>query len=142
MRHVFPICGLKGFDPIRHFCQLLERRSSGTSNPLRVGMVAQYRFLEHTFYPAGLFFGGLRHKDSVYVTVPGLRVRTRLSQSASPSMEPLLGRIALAMKLPTNLFPCPAVQVEGNDEPQIVRRGQSINIQAGFAGARVIPRID
>ena len=140
MRHVFPICGLQGLDPIRHPCQLLERRSSGTSNPLRVGIVAQDRFLEHPLYPPGLFFGGLRHKDSVYVTVSReLRVRTRLAQLPSPSMEPFLGRVALAMKPPTDLLPRPAVQVEADDEPQIVRRGQSIDIQAGFAGTRVIP---
>jgi hypothetical protein len=140
MRHVFPICGLQGLDPIRHPCQLLERRSSGTSNPLRVGMVAQYRFLEHPLYPPGLFFGGLRHKESVYVTVSRkLRVRTRLAQLPSPSMEPFLGRVALAMKPPTDLLPRPAVQVEADDEPQIVRRGQSVDIQAGFAGTRVIP---
>lgn len=68
VRHVFPICGFQGFDPIWHSCQLLERRPPRTTNPLRVGIVAQYRCLEHALHPAGLFFGGLRHKDSVYVT--------------------------------------------------------------------------
>jgi len=47
MRHVFPACGLQGFDPIWHLCQLLECCSSRTANSLRVGIVAQYRFLEH-----------------------------------------------------------------------------------------------
>ena len=46
------------------------------------------------------------------------------------------------MKLPTDLFPPPAVQVQPDDEPKIVRRCQSGNIQAGFAGTGMIPRID
>ena len=79
MRHVFPICGLQGFDPIWHFCQLLERCSSGTSNPLRVGIVAQDRFLEHPLNPPGFFFGGFRHRDSIDVTVSMASGRTRLA---------------------------------------------------------------
>src|SRR5882762_6579539 len=43
------------------------------------------------------------------------------------------------MKLPTDLLPRPAVQVEPDDEPKIVRRGQNVNIQAGFAGTGMDP---
>jgi hypothetical protein len=46
------------------------------------------------------------------------------------------------MKQPTDLFPRPAVQVQPDDEPKIVRRGQGVNIQTGFAGTGMIPRID
>ena len=73
MRHVFPICGLQGFDPIWHFCQLLERRSSGTSNPLRVGIVVQYSFLEHALNPPGFFFGwhSIRRWPEIPWRMPG-----------------------------------------------------------------------
>ena len=79
MRHVFPICGLQGFDPIWHSCQSLECRSSRTASPLRVGIVAQYSFLEHALNPPGFFFGCLRHKDLVYVSVLRASPRTRLA---------------------------------------------------------------
>jgi hypothetical protein len=79
MRHVFPACGLQGFDPIWHSCQSLERRSSRTAGPLRVGIVAQYSFLEHALNPPGFFFGGLRHKDLVYVSVSRASPRNRLA---------------------------------------------------------------
>ena len=46
------------------------------------------------------------------------------------------------MKQPTDLFPRTAVQVQPDDEPKIVRRGQGVNIQTGFAGTGMIPRID
>jgi len=46
------------------------------------------------------------------------------------------------MKQPTDLLPRPAVQVEPDDEPKVVRRGQSVNIQAGFVGTGMIARID
>jgi len=32
--------------------------------------------------------------------------------------------------------------VQPDDEPKVVRRRQSVNIQAGFAGTGKIPRID
>ena len=79
MRHVFPICGFQGFDPIWHPCQLLERCSSRTANPLQVGIVAQDSFLEHALNPPGFFFGGLRHKDLVYVSISRDSPRTRLA---------------------------------------------------------------
>ena len=79
MRDVFPIWGFQGFDPIWHLCQMLERGSSGTTRPLRVGIVAQDSFLEHALNPPGFFFGRLRHKDLGYVSISRASPRTRLA---------------------------------------------------------------
>ena len=65
VRHVFPVWGRESFDSIWHPCQLLKCGSSGTANPLWVGIVPQHSRLEHALYPPGLFCGGFRHKDSV-----------------------------------------------------------------------------
>ena len=120
VRHVFPVWGRESFDSIWHPCQLLKCCSSGTANPLRVGIVPQHSLLQHALYPPGLFCGRFRHKTSVYATNSRTRGRTLAAEPACPAQELLLDCVGLLMKLLTDLLPCPAVQVEADDEPEFV----------------------